>query len=75
MREMRLLERASAEVKGRAVREISLTNEVRPPAILGRRESVPTSAARPMSTSLTEKVVLGEQRRMSHAVLRSMPRP
>ena len=58
----------------RADRLMSLTQE-RLPTECGRRESVPMSAAMPMSTSLTENFVVVVETRMSQARERSRARP
>lgn len=66
--------RASAASKNRADRHTSLTHEELPTA-LGSLDSVPMSAASPMSTSLTASRVFAAQYRMSAQQDRSMARP
>lgn len=65
---------ASAASKNRADRHTSLTHEELPTA-LGSRDSVPMSAASPMSTSLTARRVSAAQSRTSAQQDRSMARP
>lgn len=65
---------ASSAPKKRAVMVTSLTHESEP-TTFGSRESVPMSAASPISTSLTAKVVDEAQMRMSVAQAMSMARP
>ena len=66
--------RASAALKSRAVRHSSLTHD-RLPTTLGKRASVPMSAASPMSTSLTANRVSLAQMRMSAQHEMSMASP
>lgn len=65
---------ASSAEKFRAVRHTSFTHDVEP-TILGRRARVPMSAARPISTSLTAKLVSWEANRTSVQQAMSMARP